>query len=257
MQHWGTKQEQRRIIHKSSSFVGYAFTSVSIFGSLGNILVILVICRQHLLKNNHYYLVLHLAICDLLCLLGCVGRTYTNITGKGWVTSATLCKLLYLHGTFFTAGVLFMVFMAMLRYRAVFCPSRTALRRWKLHLASATVYMFGVLSWSVSSCAEFGFHTTYNICSERWPSKLLDITYTLLLSLIQFFIPVVFLGMIYWKICRELIKQREKIKSKREETERWLFQRLVHHRSARTFAITFVIFVCFFVAGSPQQGPVV
>jgi hypothetical protein len=97
------------------------------FGSLGNILVILVICRQHLLKNNHYYLVLHLAICDLLCLLGGVGRTYTNITGKGWVTSAALCKLLYLHGTFFTAGVLFMVFMAMLRYRAVFYPSRTAL----------------------------------------------------------------------------------------------------------------------------------
>jgi hypothetical protein len=97
-------------------------------------------------ENNHYYLVLHLAICDLLCLLGGVGRTYTNITGKGWVTSAALCKLLYLHGTFFTAGVLFMVFMAMLRYRAVFCPSRTALRRWKLHLASATVYMFGVLS---------------------------------------------------------------------------------------------------------------
>jgi hypothetical protein len=55
------------------------------------------------------------------------------------------------------------------------------------------------------------------------------------------------------KICRELIKQREKIKSKSEDTECWLFQRLVHHRSARTFAITFVIFVYFFVAGSPQQ----
>jgi hypothetical protein len=111
--------------------------------------------------------------------------------------------------------------------------------------------MFGVLS-QLPVVVNLDFIPP-NICSERWPSKSLNITYTLLLSLIQFFIPVVFLGMIYWKICGELIKQREKIKSKSEDTERWLFQRLVHHRSARTFAITFVIFVYFVVAGSPQQ----
>ncbi len=38
-----------------------------------------------------------------------------------------------------------------------------------------------------------------------------------------------------------------------DETKRWLFQRLAHHRNARTFLISFVIFVCFLVAGSPQQ----
>ena len=38
-----------------------------------------------------------------------------------------------------------------------------------------------------------------------------------------------------------------------EETKRYLFQRLVYHRNARTFAISFIIFVCFLVAGFPQQ----
>jgi phage-related minor tail protein len=85
----------------------------------------------------------------------------------------------------------------------------------------------------------------------------LAITYTVFLSSVHFFIPVVVLGMIYWKISRELIKQSEKITSMNatvgEKTERWLFQRLAHHRNTRTFVISFVIFVCFLVAGSPQQ----
>jgi hypothetical protein len=234
-------------LNYTSSFVGYAFTSVSIFGSLGNILVLLVICRQYLLKNNHYttwYSILQYAIC---C---------AYFTGKGWVTSAALCKLLYLHGTFFTAGVLFMVFMAMLRYRAVFYPSRTALRRWKLHLASVTVYMCGVLC-QLPVVVNLDFISPIISVQKGGPSKLLDITTGHYLHIVALFNSVLYPNRIsrddILEKFRELIKQREKIKSKREETERWLFQRLVHHRSARTFAITFVIFVCFFVAGSPQQ----
>ena len=50
---------------------GYSCTVVVVFGILGNILVILSILRQkmNLLKNNYYFLVLHLAICDLASLI--------------------------------------------------------------------------------------------------------------------------------------------------------------------------------------------
>ena len=46
---------------------GYSYTVVVVFGILGNILVILSILRQkkNMLKNDYYFLVLHLAICDL------------------------------------------------------------------------------------------------------------------------------------------------------------------------------------------------
>jgi uncharacterized membrane-anchored protein len=65
-----------------SSYTGYAFTSVSIFGSLGNILVIFSICRQYFYKNTHYYIVLHLSICDLLNLFTGVTHSYRHFTGK-------------------------------------------------------------------------------------------------------------------------------------------------------------------------------
>ena len=45
---------------------GYSYPIVIVLGILGNILVIISILRQkNVLKNNYYFLVLHLAICDL------------------------------------------------------------------------------------------------------------------------------------------------------------------------------------------------
>ena len=44
----------------------YFFVVVFVFGILGNILVIISILRQKkVMKNNYYFLVLHLAMCDL------------------------------------------------------------------------------------------------------------------------------------------------------------------------------------------------
>lgn len=49
----------------------YSETIVIVFGIIGNILVILSIQRQqkYALKNNYYFLVLHLAICDAAVLI--------------------------------------------------------------------------------------------------------------------------------------------------------------------------------------------
>ena len=238
--------------------LGYAYASVCTFGCLGNILVTFSICRQNLYKNIHYYLVLHLTICDLLNLLAALGNSYRNFTGKTWMTSDILCKLSFLPGTFFIAGLLFMVLISILRHRAVFHPLRPAVNRWKLHFVSAAVYVFGVLC-QIPAGLHLYFKPPY-MCMEKWPSDKLNITYTLCLSAVQFFIPVIFLGIIYWKICRELIKQSKNIKvmsathvNVEEETKRYLFQRLVHHRNARSFGISFIIFICFLVAGLPQQ----
>jgi hypothetical protein len=49
-----------------SDLYRYFFVVVFVFGILGNILVIISILRQKkVMKNNYYFLVLHLAMCDL------------------------------------------------------------------------------------------------------------------------------------------------------------------------------------------------
>ena len=50
--------------------VRYSETIIIVFGIIGNIWVILSILKQKIvLKNNYYFLVLHLAICDLAVLI--------------------------------------------------------------------------------------------------------------------------------------------------------------------------------------------
>ena len=157
--------------------VGYAYASVSTFGCLGNILVIFSICRQSLYKNIHYYLVLHLTICDLWNLLAALRHGYRHFTGKGWMTSVILCKLSLLPGTFFVAGVLFMVLVSILRYRAVFYPLRPAVNRCKLHFVSAAVYVFSVLC-QIPALLHLHFEPP-RMCREEWSSDTLNITYTI------------------------------------------------------------------------------
>ena len=115
----------------ASFYVGFALTSVSISGLLGNILVIFSVWRQHFYKNTHYYVVLHLSICDLVSLLLAASLSYEWSTGENWTVSTALCKLTILPRIFFTAGVLFMVVVSLLRYRAVCYPLRPAVSRWK------------------------------------------------------------------------------------------------------------------------------
>ena len=239
-----------------SFYVGYFLTSVVIFGSVGNILVIMSICKQNFYKKAYYYVVLHLSICDLISLLLPSSHSYKSLTSEYWTVSTALCQLTILPRIFFTSGVLFMVVMSLLRYRAVCYPLRPAVSRWKLHLASSTVYVFGLL-FRIPLLFIFDL-VTPDKCFDPWPSTTWIITYTVALFAIQYFIPVVILGLVYWKICSELVKQSKIIKSMNasiadEEKERWFFQRLAHNRNTRTFVVSFAIFVCFLVAGSPYQ----
>ena len=222
----------------------YALVSVIILGSLGNSFVIFSIFRQkNLLKNNHYYLVLHLAVCDLLNLLGA-----TIITGMLRITSPVFWQLaIVFFLSFSVTGVLFMVLMSMLRYRAVFYPLRPQVNRWILYLASTFLDVFGILC-----------QIPQVIPSKFRASETFESIYRVFNFTVLFFIPVVFLGLIYWKICSELMKQGKIIKSMNasnttEEKERRFLQRLAYHRNARAFGICFMIFVCFLVAESPMQ----
>jgi hypothetical protein len=56
--------------YSSRDAVRYSSIAVTVFGICGNTLVIISILRQRrLLRNNYYFLVFHLAICDLVWLL--------------------------------------------------------------------------------------------------------------------------------------------------------------------------------------------
>jgi hypothetical protein len=62
----------------------YSLAVVIVFGIVGNSLVIISILRRKaVLKNNYYYLVLHLAIYDLVSTLVCAAVNLSKRLGSG------------------------------------------------------------------------------------------------------------------------------------------------------------------------------
>ena len=127
----------------------YSLTAVTVFGILGNILVVISILRQKsVLKNNYYFLVLHLAICDL----GALTILLLNVINWYWHEEPVFYHYqFYCLGRdvihiFRVAGVGMMLVISVLRYRAIVHP----LKPFITNFVSVTLYSAITLSQQYS-----------------------------------------------------------------------------------------------------------
>ena len=239
--------------------LGSMLLFVALAGTVGNLLVILVIFRNRkLLRNIHYYLVLHLAICDFFTLVFSTSDIFYAFTGSSMINSTMLCKLWYPTNTvFYIAGVIFLVIISILRFQAVSKPLKPAVSRWKLRVVALFAYIFAIIC-ILPYILVLQFNNISG-CVEKWPMEQLNIWYTLFLAAVQYFIPVVFLSMVYWKICIVLVRQDRQMKlwcasgAASEQQNISPYQRFRQHRNVRTFLVSFTIVVCFAVTALPIQ----
>ena len=236
------------------------------FGVVGNIHVIVSIYRKRsLLKNNHYYLVFHLAVCDLFYLLLFTPTIYSNFTANQPLSSYSnvFCKISSpVHTLFLIAGVYFMVLISVIRYYAILHPLKPAVNRRTLKILSTFIYIFAtVCCIPILLVLKFDRYKNQN-CDEDWPTESLNIVYTVFLASIQYFIPVFFLFAIYIKICKKLVTQNRKInitngrnmtsEAEREKAPSTWFQ-AVKLGNTKSFVVCFTIVICFMISGFPIQ----
>jgi hypothetical protein len=233
---------------------------VASVGAVGNLLVILVIFRNRtLLRNIHYYFVLHLAICDFFNLVFSTSYIFYSFTGSSMMNySSVLCKLWDpTHTTFYIAGVFFLIIISIFRYQAVSKPFEPAMCRWKVKVMAMFAYILAIIC-ILPYILVLQFNNTSG-CVEKWPEEQLNICYTLVLAAVQYFIPVVLLSMLYWKICSILVRQNRKMKllcasaAASEQQKLSPYQRFRQYRNARTFLVCVAIVVCFAVTALPMQ----
>ena len=129
----------------------YSITAVTAFGILGNILaVISILSQKNLLKNNYYFLVLQLAICDL----GALMIYILQVINWHWLEEPLfdfskfycLVRLGVLAYIFQLAGIGMMLVISVLRYRATMHPLKPAINRRKLKVVCGLVYVVGLIA---------------------------------------------------------------------------------------------------------------
>ena len=232
------------------------------FGLLGNVHVIV----SSLLKNNHYFLVLHLAVCDLFYVLFFTPTIYAKFTNRPLTSySSVICKILSpTHTSFLIAGVHFMVLISITRYYAILHPLKPAVSRRALKIVSIFVYIFAIVC-CIPILLVLKFDKNQN-CEEDWSTESLNVVYTVFLASIQYFIPVLFLFIIYIKICKKLVAQnlfiynmkltkgRNKVSDVgRERSPATWFRAVKRLRNTKAFVVSFTIVICFMISGFPAQ----
>ena len=237
---------------KSFDFLKYPFFTVVIFGILGNTLVIISILRQKcLLKSNYYYCVFQLAICDLgLLLIIFLGLINLYFAADSLFLNNSLIYCLVSDIVFFfqIGGICMMLIISVLRYRATAHPLKPSITRRKLRVVCVFMYIVGLVA---------GYGTFIPLCfiQERTAASVKRVLDGYLISCFYFF-PTLFMAVIYYRICRALVKESKYLKRVcsnpvTRSTSTSSFKVLRYLRNRRTFLICSISVLCYGVGNLP------
>ena len=229
----------------------YSGAAVLVFGILGNILVIISILKQkNVLKNNYYFLVLHLAICDLgtltIHLLNSINALL--LEQQRFDFTKFYCLGLYVAYFFQVSGIGVMLMISVLRYRAVVHPLKPAISQRKLKLVCGLVYIAGFF---------VGYQPAMPIClKESWDNEKIDY-YNYFLGYIVFcfyFCPTIFMAVVYFKIGQILMNQHKYIKSVFSSPTPMSssFNIRTFFRNRKTFFVCLLTVLCYAVGNIPM-----
>ena len=230
----------------------YSYTVVVVFGILGNVVIILSMLRQkrNMLKNEYYFLVLHLAICDLAALVIYI----FNIVDIFWLKEPLseyfpmiTCNIYVILYTFQLTGVGMMLIISLFRYRAIVHPLKPAISRGKLKVVCGLVYLVGLI---------VGYGIRLPRCFIK--SKVVYVAYIKFYRafwiFFVYFIPTVFMAVVYYKISRSLIKQNKHMKRVGSNENRRgpdSFNILRYIQNRRTFRVCLSTVLCYGIAHIP------
>ncbi|XP_074784066.1 D(3) dopamine receptor [Athene noctua] len=175
----------------------------------GNVLVCLAVLRERTLQTTTNYLVVSLAVADLLvATLVMPWVVYLEVTGGVWTFSRICCDIFVTMDVMMcTASILNLCAISIDRYTAVVKPvqyqystGQSSCRR-----VSLMIVVVWMLAFAVSCPLLFGFNTTADpsVCSISNPSFII---YS---SLVSFYLPFMVTLLLYVRIYL-VLRQRQK-----------------------------------------------
>ncbi|KAJ6662257.1 hypothetical protein lerEdw1_012420 [Lerista edwardsae] len=175
----------------------------------GNVLVCLAVLRERSLQTTTNYLVVSLAVADLLvATLVMPWVVYLEVTGGVWHFSRVCCDIFVTMDVMMcTASILNLCAISIDRYTAVVMPVHYQFRTGpsSCRRVSIMIAMVWLLAFAVSCPLLFGFNTTGdpNICSISNPN------FVIYSSVVSFYLPFLVTLLLYIRIYI-VLRQRQR-----------------------------------------------
>ncbi|CAL8294275.1 unnamed protein product [Lota lota] len=175
----------------------------------GNVLVCIAVLRERSLQTTTNYLVVSLAVADLLvATLVMPWAVYLEVVGGAWLFSRLYCNIFVtLDVMMCTASILNLCAISIDRYTAVVLPvlyNTTQSSRTRVSLMIAAVW---ILAFAVSCPLLFGLNTTDDptVCSISNPE------FVIYSSVVSFYLPFIITLLVYIRIYVFLRMRRKRI----------------------------------------------
>jgi hypothetical protein len=122
------------------------------------------------------------------------------------VSNKFYCLGVYVSYIFQVAGIGMMLVISVLRYRATVHPLKPAITRRKLKVVCGVVYVVGLIA---------GYGAAVPICFMQWNDiRIVYVKFHVGYIISCYFLfPTIFMAVIYYKVCRALIKQNKYIEN--------------------------------------------
>ncbi|NXD43576.1 DRD3 protein, partial [Copsychus sechellarum] len=175
----------------------------------GNVLVCLAVLRERTLQTTTNYLVVSLAVADLLvAILVMPWMVYLEVTGGVWTFSRICCDIFVTMDVMMcTASILNLCAISIDRYTAVVKPVQYQYRTGQssCRRVSLMIVIVWMLAFAVSCPLLFGFNTTGDpsVCSISNPS------FVIYSSVVSFYLPFMVTLLLYVRIYL-VLRQRQK-----------------------------------------------
>jgi hypothetical protein len=208
--------------------VGYiiltvAFALVVTFGTIGNLLVCLVVLLNRQMRTPMNYLLVNLAISDMMLLVFfsptfVFGKAFVHPTGQAgdylclFITGETLAWM----GGY--ASAIFLLAIAVERYYAVANPHSYGSSFITKHLKLlVTVCWACALAWNVSGFATKHYDEKFGFCNMKWPAEYSFKVYAALSLLAVGFIPCFAMVLLYSRVVYTLWFKKQILRTNHNE----------------------------------------
>ncbi len=237
-------------VQSKSEFVKYwrvmlliLYSAIFIVSTTGNGLVCFVILRRRTMKGVVNYLILNLAIADLVFTCICIPFDIpVQEMNYFWPYGAFMCKVIYpLQTQTLFASVYTLVTLSFSRYWAVVHPLKQQL---KVERVKWMILVIWVVSF-IPVCpyiAALSLNEITLTCEENWKSKTSRKIYTLSLFFLQYVIPLTVISCAHLGIALEL---KRKTCSRRRSVS---FVRTLQHNEARNVVRMLISVTLLFAA---------
>ena len=205
------------------------YSTIFATSTVGNGLVCFIILRRRAMKSVVNYLILNLAVADLVFTCICIPFDIpVQEMDYYWPYGAFMCRVIYpLQTQTLFASVYTLVALSLSRYWAIVHPLRQQL---KVEKVKWVIFLIWVVSF-IPVCpyiATLRLNTSTLSCEETWKNDASRKAYTLSLFFLQYVIPLTVISSAHLSIALEL--------KRNTTTRRRSFIRGVQHNEAKKVA---------------------